>query len=64
MAGEILSMRLNTLHNLHYYATVVRAARAAVESDRYAEFLGADRSRRTDRGGHGDLASFAMDGSE
>ena len=39
VSGEILSMRLNTLHNLHQYAQLVRAARAAIEEGRYAAFL-------------------------
>ena len=38
MAGEILSMRLNTLHNLHVYADLMRRARAAIEAGRYVEF--------------------------
>ena len=38
MAGEILAMRLNTLHNLHLYADLMRGARAAIEAGRYAEF--------------------------
>jgi queuine tRNA-ribosyltransferase len=38
MAGEILAMRLNTLHNLHLYADLMRRARAAIEAGRYAEF--------------------------
>jgi len=49
MAGEILSMRLNTLHNLHHYAGLMAGARSAIESGRYAEFLSAFRSRWTDR---------------
>jgi queuine tRNA-ribosyltransferase len=39
VAREILSMRLNTLHNLYRYADVMRRARAAIEAGRYAEFL-------------------------
>ena len=38
MAGEILAMRLNTLHNLHVYADLMRRARAAIEAGRYGEF--------------------------
>ena len=44
-AGEILSMRLNTLHNLHHYADLMRRARAAIEAGRYAEFLTNFRAR-------------------
>ncbi len=39
VSGEILSMRLNTLHNLHQYATLMRAVREAIEAGRYASFL-------------------------
>ena len=48
VAGEILSMRLNTLHNLHQYADLMRRARAAIEAGRYAEFLSERRARWTD----------------
>lgn len=40
-AGESLAPRLNTLHNLHYYQTLTRELRAAIEADRYAEFVAA-----------------------
>src|SRR2546427_12893845 len=43
VAGEILSMHLNTLHNLHQYADLMRRARAAIEAGGYAEFLAAFR---------------------
>ncbi len=56
LAGEILSMRLNTLHNLHHYAALMRRARAAIDAGRYADFLSAFRSRWTDaRPSPGDL---------
>ena len=45
VAGEILSMRLNTLHNLHHYADLMRGARAAIESGRYQTFLEDFRAR-------------------
>jgi queuine tRNA-ribosyltransferase len=37
-AGEILGLRLNTLHNLHFYLTLVAEARAAVEAGRFEAF--------------------------
>jgi len=37
-AGEILALRLNTLHNLHYYLGLMGDIRQAVEQDRYMEF--------------------------
>jgi queuine tRNA-ribosyltransferase len=48
VAGEILSMRLNTLHNLHQYADLMRRARAAIEAGRYLAFLEEFRARQTD----------------
>jgi queuine tRNA-ribosyltransferase len=37
-AGEILSFRLNSLHNLAYYLNLAREARAAVMEGRFASF--------------------------
>jgi queuine tRNA-ribosyltransferase len=39
MAREILAMRLNSLHNLHYFLGLMRHARKAIEEDRYGAFL-------------------------
>ena len=36
-AGEILSFRLNSLHNLTYFLDLVRRARAAIEAGTFAE---------------------------
>jgi queuine tRNA-ribosyltransferase len=41
IAEEPLSMRLNTLHNLHFYLQLMAQARAAIETDTYAEFTAA-----------------------
>jgi queuine tRNA-ribosyltransferase len=38
VAGEILAMRLNTLHNLHYFLTLMKEVRRAIAEDRYASF--------------------------
>ncbi len=37
--GEILGARLNTLHNLHYYQTLMRGMRAAIEAGTMAAFV-------------------------
>jgi queuine tRNA-ribosyltransferase len=37
-AGEILALRLNTLHNLHFYLSLMRDARAAIEAGTYETF--------------------------
>jgi queuine tRNA-ribosyltransferase len=38
LAREILSMRLNTLHNLYFYLEFMRGMREAIAEDRFAEF--------------------------
>jgi len=38
-SGEILASRLNTLHNLYYYQTLMRRIRHAVEAGDYVRFL-------------------------
>ncbi|MDQ6975052.1 MAG: tRNA guanosine(34) transglycosylase Tgt [Mariprofundaceae bacterium] len=38
VAKEILSARLNTLHNLYYYASLMRRARQAIEDGRWCSF--------------------------
>ena len=35
VADEILGLRLNTIHNLHYYAELMRQAREAIEAGRF-----------------------------
>jgi queuine tRNA-ribosyltransferase len=35
LAGEILALRLLSLHNLHYYGSLVRGAREAIEGGRF-----------------------------
>jgi queuine tRNA-ribosyltransferase len=36
--GEILGLRLATLHNLHFYLDMMSQIREAIEQDRYSEF--------------------------
>ncbi|HEU4401078.1 MAG TPA: tRNA guanosine(34) transglycosylase Tgt [Candidatus Polarisedimenticolia bacterium] len=48
LAGEILSMRLNTLHNLYQYAALMSGVRQAIEAGRYEAFLGEFRARWSD----------------
>jgi len=38
IAGEILGLRLNTIHNLHYYMTLMAQMRRAIEEDSFEEF--------------------------
>nr|WP_290615584.1 tRNA guanosine(34) transglycosylase Tgt [Immundisolibacter sp.] len=38
-AGELLGMRLNTLHNLHYYQTLMAGLRQAIASGTLAAFV-------------------------
>jgi queuine tRNA-ribosyltransferase len=57
MAGEILGLRLNTLHNLHHYAETICRARRAIEEGRYAAFRDAFLARsRGDAGQADDVA--------
>jgi queuine tRNA-ribosyltransferase len=35
VAGEILGLRLNTIHNLHYYLDLMRQARQAIDAGRF-----------------------------
>jgi queuine tRNA-ribosyltransferase len=44
-AREILGLRLNTLHNLHYYQSLMREMRLAIELGRLEELV-ADYYRR------------------
>jgi queuine tRNA-ribosyltransferase len=37
-AGEILALRLNTLHNLHFYLSLMDGARRAIEERRFEAF--------------------------
>ena len=37
--NEILGARLNTIHNLHYYQTLMRGLRLAIEVGRLAAYL-------------------------
>ena len=39
LAEEILAMRLNTIHNLHFYLTFMKEIRQAIDQDRLQEFL-------------------------
>ncbi len=38
ISREILSSRLNTVHNLHYYCTLMRRARTSIERGQWPEF--------------------------
>jgi queuine tRNA-ribosyltransferase len=40
MAKEILSSTLNTIHNLHYFTTLMADMRRAIEEDTFTEFRG------------------------
>ncbi len=46
-AREILGLRLNTLHNLHYYQSLMREMRLAIELGRLEEFVADYYRRRT-----------------
>ena len=44
--NEILGARLNTVHNLHYYQELMSDIRAAIEADRFADFVVEFKQRR------------------
>ncbi len=44
--GEILGARLNTLHNLHYYQTLMREMRAAIAAGQFADYAAQFRRER------------------
>ncbi len=39
VAKELTALRLNTLHNVHYFLQLMRGARDAIEQDRYAAYV-------------------------
>jgi queuine tRNA-ribosyltransferase len=45
--GEILSARLNTIHNLYYYLGLMREIRAAIAEDRFTAFVAEFYAKRT-----------------
>jgi queuine tRNA-ribosyltransferase len=53
VSGEILGLRLNTLHNLAHYARTLREARRALEAGTYAAFRDAFLARAGDVGADG-----------
>ncbi len=38
-ANEILGSQLNTIHNIHYYLNLMREIRAALDEDKFPEFI-------------------------
>ena len=44
--GEILGAQLNTIHNLHYYQTLMAEIRTAIEAGRFADFQAAFHENR------------------
>jgi queuine tRNA-ribosyltransferase len=49
--NEILGARLNTVHNLHYYQTLMRELREAIAERNLAGYIGAFREARRKSGG-------------
>ena len=46
--NEILGARLNTLHNLHFYQSLMRGARAAIAAGRYERYAAGVRGSERD----------------
>ena len=49
VAGEILAMTLNTIHNLRYYLRLMERIREAIRDERYANFRDSFLKERRDR---------------
>jgi queuine tRNA-ribosyltransferase len=49
--NEILGARLNTIHNLHYYQTLMRELRDAITARKFADYVAAFREARRKSGG-------------
>ncbi len=47
MVGEILSSRLNTIHNLYYYISLMEGIREAIKENKFKEFKEATLSKLT-----------------
>jgi len=58
IAGEMLVLRLLTLHNLHFFGELMAGARAAIEAGNYAAYSSAALSRM--RGGESDTVGTAL----
>jgi queuine tRNA-ribosyltransferase len=48
--GEILGARLNTIHNLHFYQSLMREIRQHIEAGSFASFERAYRQRTAEQG--------------
>ena len=44
VSDEILSLRLNTIHNIHYYMNLMKRVREAIVEDRMCELMNRDSS--------------------
>ncbi|HZA14416.1 MAG TPA: tRNA guanosine(34) transglycosylase Tgt [Myxococcaceae bacterium] len=49
VSGEITAMRLNTLHNVHYFLELMAGARQAIEEDRFRAYVAQIRARHSAR---------------
>ncbi len=47
VSQEVVAMRLNTLHNLHFYLSLMKEARQAIEADQFSSFLAGVLARPT-----------------
>ena len=52
MAGEILAMVLNTIHNVRHYMRLTEQIRGAIKDGRYADFKKAFMERNINQGGY------------
>jgi len=53
MAGEMLASRLNTVHNLYYYTSLMKEMRSAIAGDSFSEFKKEFYALKSDGNGNG-----------
>ncbi len=58
LSRELLAYRLNTIHNLHYYAHLMSGIRRAISDDRLAEFIHDFYANRIDNQAGGEAESL------
>jgi len=61
LSKEILSMRLNTFHNLHFYLKLMRQAREAIQAQNYTQFKAAFLEKFCSGGKHASTGHFPLE---
>jgi queuine tRNA-ribosyltransferase len=64
LSKEMLGVRLNTLHNLYYFAELMRGIRAAIAGGTFADFRSAFYARRINNGDENEASALLQARSE